>query len=120
MNALKRLRASLIIVLALVATMVPGGLASAAAPPAQGVRITPIGDPTWMPVDFHLFAATIGTATTGYGVVKGAPGGLGTSSLVECGVIRTRAREPLAVRLREIYEGVRELIARHQAHAEAA
>ena len=66
MNALKRLRASLIIVLALVATMVPGGLASAAAPPAQGVRISPIGNPTWMPVDFHLFAATIGTATTGY------------------------------------------------------
>jgi len=58
-----------------------------------------------------------GTATTGYGVVKGAPGGLGMATLVECGVIRTRAREPLAVRLREIYEGGRELIARHRPDA---
>ena len=38
-----------------------------------------------------------GTACTGYGVVKGD--GLGLVSLVECGVIRTRAREPLALRL---------------------
>ena len=53
-----------------------------------------------------------GTASTGYGVVKGD--GLGLVSLVECGVIRTRAREPLATRLHEIYEGVTELIARHQ------
>ena len=39
-----------------------------------------------------------GTASTGYGVVKGD--GLGLVSLVECGVIRTRARDPLAARLR--------------------
>ena len=52
-----------------------------------------------------------GTANTGYGVVKGD--GLGHVSLVECGVIRTRAREPLAVRLLEIYEGVTEILARH-------
>ena len=44
-----------------------------------------------------------GTASTGYGVVKGD--GLGLVSLVECGVIRTRPRDPLPVRLREIYEG---------------
>ncbi|MBI2408405.1 MAG: crossover junction endodeoxyribonuclease RuvC [Gemmatimonadetes bacterium] len=53
-----------------------------------------------------------GTAVTGYGVVRarGASGAV----LLECGVIRTRASEPLAARLADIYEGVRELIARHQ------
>ncbi len=35
-------------------------------PPAQGVRITPIGAPTWKPVDFHLFSAPLGTAESGY------------------------------------------------------
>ena len=53
-----------------------------------------------------------GTASTGYGVVKGD--GLGLVSLVECGVIRTRSREALAVRLHEIYEGVAELLERHK------
>ena len=38
-------------------------------------------------------------------------------SLVECGVIRTRPREPLAARLSEIYEGVTQLIARHRPDA---
>lgn len=33
--------------------------------------------------------------------------------LVECGVIRTRARDPLPTRLLEIHEGIVELIARH-------
>jgi len=56
-----------------------------------------------------------GTATTGYGVVKGD--GQGPVSLVECGVIRTRARDPLANRLDEIYEGVTELLARHRPDA---
>jgi len=53
-----------------------------------------------------------GTASTGYGVVKGD--GLGLVSLVECGVIRTRAREPLASRLLEIYDGVAELLESHR------
>ncbi len=56
-----------------------------------------------------------GTANTGYGVVKGD--GLGLVSLVECGVIRTKPRDPLPARLHEIYEGVSELIARHQPDA---
>ena len=56
-----------------------------------------------------------GTANTGYGVVTGD--GLHAVSLVECGVIRTRARDPLAARLREIYDGVTELIARHRPSA---
>jgi crossover junction endodeoxyribonuclease RuvC len=53
-----------------------------------------------------------GTATTGYGVVTGDRPGLIT--LVECGVIRTRPRDPLPARLREIYDGVAELIGRHR------
>lgn len=56
-----------------------------------------------------------GTATTGYGVVSGD--GLHPPSLLECGVIRTRPRDPLPERLREIYEGVTELIARHRPSA---
>lgn len=53
-----------------------------------------------------------GTATTGYGVVAGEPGG--PLSLLECGVIRTTSREPLAVRLHEIYDEIRSLIERHR------
>jgi crossover junction endodeoxyribonuclease RuvC len=52
-----------------------------------------------------------GTANTGYGVVRG--GGGVTPVLVECGVIRTRARDALPTRLREIHDGVLELIDRH-------
>lgn len=53
-----------------------------------------------------------GTATTGYGVVREVRPS--SPVLVECGVIRTRARDPLPMRLREIFEGVSELIARHR------
>jgi crossover junction endodeoxyribonuclease RuvC len=56
-----------------------------------------------------------GTAATGYGVVRG--GGAAVPTLVECGVIRTKPRDSLASRLREIYEGVRELIERHRPDA---
>ncbi len=52
-----------------------------------------------------------GTAVTGYGVVaKEADGAV---SLVECGVVRTSSGQALAVRIREIYEAVAALIARH-------
>jgi crossover junction endodeoxyribonuclease RuvC len=69
-----------------------------------------------------------GTATTGYGVVMddAATGALRVAErhgpalrLVECGVIRTRARDPMPARLHEIYNGVRELIARHRPGAMA-
>lgn len=53
-----------------------------------------------------------GTANTGYGVVAGD--GSQRMQLVECGVIRTRPRDPLPSRLREIYEGVEELVSRHR------
>ena len=56
-----------------------------------------------------------GTANTGYGVVRG--GGPTVPVLVECGVIRTRARDPLPARLREIFVGVQELIERHRPDA---
>ncbi len=56
-----------------------------------------------------------GTAVTGYGVV--VDGGRGAHSLVECGVIRTRARDPLPSRLAEIFDGVSELVARHRPDA---
>ena len=56
-----------------------------------------------------------GTATTGYGVVSGD--GSRPPVLIECGVIRTRPRDALADRLREIHDGVTELIARHKPNA---
>ncbi len=52
-----------------------------------------------------------GTAVTGYGVV--ALDGR-TATLVECGVIRTNAKDPLAARLQDIHDGIAELIARHK------
>jgi len=52
-----------------------------------------------------------GTAVTGYGVV--AKEGGSAVSLVECGVVRTSSGEVLAVRIREIYEAVAAVIARH-------
>src|SRR6185503_6352229 len=58
-----------------------------------------------------------GTACTGYGVVQGDGLRSGSASLVECGVIRTRPRDPLAARLREIYDGVTELLERHRPDA---
>lgn len=56
-----------------------------------------------------------GTAVTGYGVVR--PGERGAFALIECGVIRTNARDPLASRLVEIYDGLREIIDRHRPDA---
>ena len=52
-----------------------------------------------------------GSAVTGYGLVE-ANGG-GGARLVECGVIRTSARDPLLRRLRAIHEDVAALIRRH-------
>lgn len=56
-----------------------------------------------------------GTAVTGFGVVRAG----GTPELVECGVIRTRADRPLAERLLDIAQGVRELLERHRPQAMA-
>ena len=56
-----------------------------------------------------------GTAITGYGVICSAD--RAAPRLVECGVIRTSPRAPLAERLHDIFEGVCELIARHHPDA---
>ena len=52
-----------------------------------------------------------GTAVTGYGVVERLPDG--SQRLLECGVVRTSSQSPLPLRLRQIFEGVSELIERH-------
>ncbi|HMC54666.1 MAG TPA: crossover junction endodeoxyribonuclease RuvC [Gemmatimonadaceae bacterium] len=52
-----------------------------------------------------------GTQVTGYGVVSGTS--TNDMTLVECGVIRTQPREPLPARLRDIHEGITELLTRH-------
>jgi crossover junction endodeoxyribonuclease RuvC len=53
-----------------------------------------------------------GTAVTGYGVVRGD--GSAPPLLLECGVIRTHARAPLPSRLKDIHDGIAELISRHK------
>jgi crossover junction endodeoxyribonuclease RuvC len=53
-----------------------------------------------------------GTAVTGYGVVARTDDG--AVRLSECGVIRTSPRAALSERLRDIYEGVTELMDRHR------
>ena len=57
-----------------------------------------------------------GTAVLGFGVVDSGPVG---ARLVECGVLSTRARDPLPCRLRIIHDAVAELIARHRPDAMA-
>jgi crossover junction endodeoxyribonuclease RuvC len=57
-----------------------------------------------------------GTAVLGFGVVDSGPGG---ARLVECGVVSTRARDPLPTRLRLIHDAVAELLARHRPDAMA-
>lgn len=53
-----------------------------------------------------------GTAVTGYGVVACA--GDGAVSLRECGVIRTQPSAPLPERLRDLHDGIVEVIARQR------
>lgn len=53
-----------------------------------------------------------GTQVTGYGVVRAVQPGAMT--LIECGVIRTQARDPLPSRLQEIYEGISGVLERHR------
>lgn len=54
----------------------------------------------------------VGAAATGYGVVAHERGG--AVSLIECGVIRTTPGAPLAARLREVFDGIGEVLARHR------
>jgi crossover junction endodeoxyribonuclease RuvC len=52
-----------------------------------------------------------GAAVTGYGVVARSGGAV---SLLECGIVRTDPAMPLPQRLREIYEGITEVLERHK------
>ena len=64
----RRILAVLVAVVAIfsVAAAVSASVSPTAIPVSRGVRIEPIGNPTWMPVDFHLFAAPIGTEASGF------------------------------------------------------
>jgi len=67
--------------------------------------------------DLIVLGVDPGTAVTGYGVV--VRDGAGVVTLRECGVIRTQSRAPLPERLRDIYEGVVEVMERHSPGAVA-
>ena len=58
-----------------------------------------------------------GTAAVGYGVVEGNPGR--PAHLIECGVLRTNPKAPLAQRLHSIHLGMTDLLARHKPDAAA-
>jgi hypothetical protein len=66
MTYVKLLRWSLPLFTGFAITTLSAAGSWAAPPPVQGVHITPIGSPTWRPVDFHLFSAPVGTAESGY------------------------------------------------------
>jgi crossover junction endodeoxyribonuclease RuvC len=53
-----------------------------------------------------------GTAVLGFGVVESVPGR--PARLVECGILATKARDPLPSRLRIIHDGITALLARHR------
>lgn len=55
-----------------------------------------------------------GTAITGFGVVERRPDR--TVRLLECGVIRTASADPLTERIRQVHDGVVDLIDRHRPH----
>ena len=55
-----------------------------------------------------------GTSVTGYGVVESGNGAPGFGRLVECGVIRFARKSPLPRRLRELHQGIADLIRRHR------
>ncbi len=54
-----------------------------------------------------------GTAVTGYGVIEAGNGTPSMGRLVECGVITFGRRMSLPQRLRELHDGILELIERH-------
>jgi crossover junction endodeoxyribonuclease RuvC len=53
-----------------------------------------------------------GTAVLGFGVVESVAGR--PARLVECGILATKARDPLPSRLRVIHDGIAALLARHR------
>lgn len=57
-----------------------------------------------------------GLRTTGYGLLRSEPGQL---RLVEAGVVRAAERRPIEQRLKELYDGLRELLEQHACHSMA-
>jgi hypothetical protein len=58
----KILRTNLFVTLAMTMLIIVGTVGWASSAP----QITPIGSPTWKPVDFHMFSAEIGTSHTDF------------------------------------------------------
>jgi crossover junction endodeoxyribonuclease RuvC len=69
------------------------------------------------PAEILVLGLDPGTATTGFGVVRGPQGGPGR--LEEHGVIRTSPETPMPQRLRQIYAAVGELLAEFRPDAVA-
>jgi hypothetical protein len=65
MTTRQSIQASVVLLLLVFALVCPSVVTAKDQTP-QGISLTPIGSPTWRPVDFHLFAAPVGTAETGY------------------------------------------------------
>jgi crossover junction endodeoxyribonuclease RuvC len=64
---------------------------------------------------FTVLGIDPGTAVTGYGIVSRDDDG--RVSLLECGVIRTSSAQPLPDRIREIFQGIEEVIERFRPSA---
>ncbi len=64
----------------------------------------------------RILGIDCGTERTGYGIIESDGR---RHRLVTAGVVRTRARDPLPQRLREIAGGLREVIRRHEPEAAA-
>ncbi|MGH7583896.1 MAG: crossover junction endodeoxyribonuclease RuvC [Gemmatimonadales bacterium] len=60
-----------------------------------------------------------GTTVLGYGVVTAGGAARGTARLVECGVVRTRNGASLPARLAVLFDGISELLDRHDPDAVA-
>lgn len=81
--------------------------------------MTPIGveSPPDRGADRLVLGVDPGTAVTGYGVVARSRDG--RVRLVECGVIRTSSRKSLPERIREVHDGIVEILDRHRPAAAA-
>lgn len=63
-------------------------------------------------MNIRVLGVDPGTVVTGYGVVEPTPGKPGR--LLECGVINTSPRASIAERLAALFDGITELLDRHQ------
>jgi hypothetical protein len=66
MTRLKLLPSALLVLIGVATALLPTVPLSADPPPARGVKLRPIGSPTWKPVDFHLFSAPVATPASGF------------------------------------------------------